>query len=358
MATLSERDRITLLMMRGWGDQVRGYNSVTRLFNEHFREKNNKISKSTVVRTVQRFEETGSVKDRPKSGRPKVATSEENSLHVLQSFVEDPNISLRRVALAQDNSLGSASKIMKINKWHLYKIHLHQELSEDDFDKRIEFCETMMAMIDDDPHLLNNIVFSDEATFELTGNVNRHNSRYWSDTNPHWMRQNQTQYPQKLNVWAGIFNGQKVGPFFIDGNLDGPKYEAMLRDEIVPAIQALTNNQMEETYYQQDGAAPHYSRSVRRYLDEIFPGGWIGRRGSIEWPARSPDLTPLDFFLWGYLKSKVYRTKPQNLEDLRARIIYEMENIPLEMFRNSTQSFYNRLAHCQTTEGKHFEHLL
>ena len=111
------------------------------------------------------------------------------------------------------------------------------------------------------------------------------------------MRENSTQYPQKLNVWAGIFNGQKVGPFFIEGNLNGQKYETMLREEIVPAIQALTNNQMDEIYFQQDGAAPHYSRSVRRYLDQLFRDRWIGRKGSIEWPARSPDLTPLDYFL-------------------------------------------------------------
>jgi len=66
---------------------------------------------------------------------------------------------------------------------------------------------------------VNNIVFSDEATFELTGNVNRHNCWYWSDVNPHWKRDNHTQYPQKVNVWAGILNVRPVDPFFIEGNL-------------------------------------------------------------------------------------------------------------------------------------------
>ena len=54
----------------------------------------------------------------------------------------------------------------------------------------------------------------------------------------------------------------------------------------------------------------------------------------------------------------MYATKPQNLDELRARIIHEMEAIPLEMYQNATRAFYTRLAHCQTTEGKHFEHLL
>ncbi|CAB0036793.1 unnamed protein product, partial [Trichogramma brassicae] len=54
----------------------------------------------------------------------------------------------------------------------------------------------------------------------------------------------------------------------------------------------------------QDGAAAHYGRNVRNFLDGEFFDRWIGRRGTIEWPARSPDLTPLDFFLWWYLKGQ------------------------------------------------------
>jgi hypothetical protein len=41
---------------------------------------------------------------------------------------------------------------------------------------------------------------------------------------------------------------------------------------------------------------------VRRCLDRLFPGQWIGRRGSVEWPPRSPDLTPLDVLLVGAIE--------------------------------------------------------
>jgi len=76
-----------------------------------------------------------------------------------------------------------------------YKLHLIQELCEDDFDRRMQFCDFIMEMMNNDSLFLDNIVFSDEATFELTGNVNRHNCRYWSDINPHWLRENHTQHP-------------------------------------------------------------------------------------------------------------------------------------------------------------------
>lgn len=358
MAELTERERITLLMMRGWGELQRGYKAVRQLFNANFRGRNNAISKTTVIRTIQRFEDTGSVKDRPRSGRSKTATNEDKSLEVLQSFVEDPHTSINRVSQENEISFGSVHKILKLNKWHPFKMSLVHELSEDDYDRRMEFCETLMAMIIENPELLDNIVFSDEATFELTGNVNRHNLRYWSSDNPHWMRENHTQYPQKINVWAGIFRGQPVGPFFIEGNLTAAIYETLLREQVIPEIQRLADGNVEDVFFQQDGAPPHYGLNVRRYLTEIFQDRWIGRRGGIEWPARSPDLTPLDFFLWGYLKDKVYVTKPTDLADLRRRIEYEMQMIPPETYRNAVRGVYHRLAHCQAVNGQQFEHLL
>ena len=47
----------------------------------------------------------------------------------------------------------------------------------------------------------------------------------------------------------------------------------------------------------QDGAPPHYANPVKIWLNDKFAGKWLGRRGAIDWPARSPDLTPADFFL-------------------------------------------------------------
>ncbi|KAJ8949739.1 hypothetical protein NQ318_005061 [Aromia moschata] len=95
------------------------------------------------------------------------------------------------------------------------------ELAEDDFDRRILFCEQMMQMIDDNILQIENVLFSDESTFTLHGHVNRQNGHYWSSENPHWMRELYTQNPEKVNVWAGIIRENITGPFFIDGNLNG-----------------------------------------------------------------------------------------------------------------------------------------
>ena len=65
--------------------------------------------------------------------------------------------------------------------------------------------------------------------------------------------------------------------------------------------------------FQQEGAHPHYAIAVREILDDHLQNRWVGRRGPIEWPARSPDLTACDYLWWGYLKEKVYARKPQDV---------------------------------------------
>lgn len=357
MAKLSEQERITILMMRGWGDRERSYNQVRMLFNNTFRNDLDPVSKSTVERTVQRFTEHGIVKDLQRTGRPKSVATDEKQMRIAEAFVENPHLSLRRASDEHDISHETVRKILKNIKFHPYKIHLVHELNEDDPDRRIEFCERMMQRIDENPPFLYNIVFSDEATFTLKGEVNRHNCRYWTDTNPAWFIDSHTQYPQKLNVWAGILNDRLIGPFFIDGNLDARKYEDLLEHQIIPKIREIVRDNFDITWYQQDGAAAHFGVHVRAYLDEHFPRRWIGRRGEIEWPPRSPDLTPLDYFLWGYLKSKVYATRPQNLEELRNRILQEAALIDRQMIRKSVEHFYTRLAFCQEAGGFQFEHL-
>lgn len=165
------------------------------------RDENSVIFKSTVERTVKRFEETGSVKSCPKSGCPVSATGDEKQLDIALSFVEDPHLTIRKAAQQPSISVGSMHNILKKKlKFHPFKVHIVQELSEDDFNRRLGFSEIMMTRIDTNPNFLYEIIFSDEAIFQLNGNVNRHNCRFWSDSNSRWMIEAHTQYPEKCNV--------------------------------------------------------------------------------------------------------------------------------------------------------------
>lgn len=356
MPQLTERERIEILMMIGFGDRTRSHAEVCRLFN-NLHPNHNPISRSTVTKTLTRYNLNGNVRNSFKSGRPKTATDETTTLNVALELEETPQTSTTSLALNNDISRRSIGRILRKEKYYPYKVRLVQELSEDDYDRRVEFCEQLLEICNNDPNFASNIVFSDEASFCLNGTVNRHNCRYWSIRNPHWIQEAHTQHHQKINVWIGIFRNRIIGPFFIDGTLTGQKYLELLRRQIVPAIEQNREVPL-NVWFQQDGAPPHYERNVCNFLNEIFPYRWIGRRGFIEWPARSPDLNPLDFFLWGHLKSVVYTHRPNNLEDLRQKIIDEVAKIHERTLVNVTQEFVHRLAHCLAVDGSHFEHLL
>lgn len=111
-------------------------------------------------------------------------------------------------------------------------------------------------------------------------------------------------------------------------------------------------------WLQHDGAPPHFSRDVRRILDGQYPGRWIGRGGPQNWPARSPDLNPLDFFLWGHLKNFIYSVPIETEDQLRNRIQDAFATVTPEMVMESKSSLLRRARICLQMNGAHFEHLL
>lgn len=76
------------------------------------------------------------------------------------------------------------------------------------------------------------------------------------------------------------------------------------------------------------------------------------------WPPRSPDLTPLDFFLWGHIKNEVYSTEPQDVNDLKNQIVSACANIEPHVLKRVVQSMKKRFMACVAVEGRHFEHYL
>ena len=64
----------------------------------------------------------------------------------------------------------------------------------------------------------------------------------------------------------------------------------------------------------------NWALKVRASLDDAFPDNWIGRGGPTAGSARSPDVTPLDFFLWGYVKGRFYKTPVNDMDHLNEKI--------------------------------------
>jgi len=162
-----------------------------------------------------------------------------------------------------------------------------------------------------------------------------------------------------VNVWRGLFGNKLIGPFVSGNNLTGNTYEVFLRNVLPGLWQDMPLMIRSQMYFQHDGAPPHHTRHMRGYLKESFPNRWLGRGGPVAWPQRSPDLTPLDYYLWGHMKTLVYETKIDSREELRRRILAVAEHIRNhpDNIASATHSLLMRTENCIATGG-HFEQLL
>ncbi|GFV40981.1 uncharacterized protein TNCV_2665721 [Trichonephila clavipes] len=151
----------------------------------------------------------------------------------------------------------------------------------------VEWAQNEIAVV---PDFHKRILFSDEAHFWLNGYVNKQNCRIWSEANPQVYVETPL-HPEKLTVWCALWAGGIIGPYFF-------------------------KKTMKELKFQQDGATCHTARATNDLLKDTFGDCLISRFGPVNWPRRSCDLTPLDYFLWNYVKSLVYADKPQTLDHL------------------------------------------
>ena len=127
----------------------------------------------------------------------------------------------------------------------------------------------------------------------------------------------------------------------------------MLQEFVGPRISEMFGDDG-EIYFQQDGAPPQYHRDIRAHFDAAFPDIWIGGRGTIEYPAPYPDLTPMDFFLWGYLKDKFYRIKSRTFDALKLKIERQCRDIPNDFFCDVCKSLGAQYQRCVDNNGHLF----
>lgn len=284
--------------------------------------------------------------------RVRVQNEPDSTWHVLATVAENPRLSVRQISQTTNLHFTTVHKILKKNKYNAYKLQIHQELRPG------AFAFQMMEKSNDDRDFLSSIIFTDESSFTLHNEPNTQNNRMWASENPHRVFHGRTQYPEKVNVWAGILGNNIIGPFFIDGNLTGERFLQLLIEDIGPAVAEVSRN-LQTVWFQMDGCPAHNYQPVREFLNESFNGNVISTHGTIQWPARSPDLAPNDFFLWGHLKSKIYtEERIQSLDELRNRIRLQCAAINRLQFANVRREFYDRLGHCLTVDGDTFEQFL
>ncbi|GFX20507.1 uncharacterized protein TNCV_3488641 [Trichonephila clavipes] len=116
-------------------------------------------------------------------------------------------------------------------------------------------------------------------------------------------------------------------------------------------IPELNNHEVQELWFQQDGATCHTARGTIDLLKDTFGDLLISRFGPVNWPPRSCDLTPLDYFLWGYVKSLVYADKPQTLDHFEDNIRRVIADIRPQMLEKVIENWTSRLDYIRSSRG-------
>ncbi|GFU69137.1 transposable element Tc3 transposase [Trichonephila clavipes] len=179
------------------------------------------------------------------------------------------------------------------------------------------------------------IIFKiDEAHFWLNGYVNKQNCRIWSEANPHVYVETPL-HPEKLTVWCALWAGGIIGPYFFK-NDEGHN----------------------ELWFHQDCATCHTARATIDLLKDTFVDRLISRFGPVNWPPRSCNLTPLDYFLWGYVKSLVYADKPQTSDHLEDNIRRVIADIRAQMLEKVIESWTSRLDYIRASRGSHMTKII
>lgn len=283
----------------------------------------------------------------------------------LEAVQQHPGTSTRRVA----GQLGvSKNTVWRI--WHqhgLYPYHKQkvQPLNPNDYEPRVNVVNWYLERLAQQEEFPSLILFSDEATFSRDGILNTKNNIEWATENPHSVYEKGHQVQFSINIWMGVVGDQLIGPYLLPPRLNAENYLVFLREVLPELLEAVPLHIRQNMIFQHDGAPAHFGRIVRNHLNQMFPHRWIGRSAAndvavITWPARSPDLNPLDFCLWGWMKELVYKTPVESEEDLIARILAAaliIQETP-DIFANIRESMRKRCDACVQVNGAQFEQLL
>ena len=149
----------------------------------------------------------------------------------------------------------------------------------------------------------------------------------------------------------------QIGPIELPARLNGENYLQFLQNSLDGFIEAaeLPEDIRNDIIFLHDGCPAHYYRRVVAYLNERFPNRWIGRGSTVPWPARSPDLNVCDYFLWGHIKSIVYKEDTRDRAETLTRIRQAFASITPQMIQKATENITKRLDLCIRNEGRHFE---
>lgn len=291
----------------------------------------------------------------------KSARSEENVEAVRRSAEVTPKKSVRRRSGELGVSKSSVHRILRQDlKMKAYQISVHQGLTANSMLARRTMCAWFLRQLEQAEDFLKSIWFSDEAHFYLNGNVNSRNYRHWATERPDEVIQ-RNLHVQKATAWVALSARGVIGPFwFCDENgatvtVTADRYISVL-GQFWRSLGRFCGHERANQWLMQDGATPHTAKRVIKWLRDHFDERVISRLMDHPWAPHSPDLNPLDFFLWGHLKDKMSGEQFETLDELKNRVQQLARAVTTQQCEDTIHHFVYRLTSCLERGGGHFEH--
>ena len=304
------------------------------------------IPKSTVNRILAKFKKNKTVARNKGSGRPKKLAVYEEKL-VLNEIEENPKISLRKISKKiEAKTQKKVSHATIRNSLNGFGIKCHSPIKKPflrpvHIKRRFEISEAIIKMPE---KISKTIIFSDESKFNL----------FYSDGQQYvWRNKNSGLQNKNLSktikggggsvmVWA-CFSHSGVGNIkIIEETMTGPVYVDILSRNLFESADKMG---LHSFIFQQDNDPKHTSCIAKEFFAE-------NNINALEWPARSPDLNPIEH-LWAHIKIKIAERMPKNISELKRFIIEEWNGIPKEVCEKYALSFKNRALAIYKAGGNH-----
>lgn len=295
-------------------------------------------------------------KPRPKTYQKE--NKENETINVLACVAADPTTSLRNIEKDIGVVPSKSSHLLKTNKFKCYKPRKTHHLHPGDSERRVQFCNWYLNMLREDELFFTKIIWTDETRITSDGIFNRHNNHLWADHNPHQQVNRVYQGRFGFNVWVALLGNRVLAYEVFEENLNSEIYFNILERHIISYLDNIPLQERESLFFQHDGAPPHNAAIVVNCLNTNFGEKWLANNGPIRWPARSPDITPLDFYFWGFLKNKIYSVRSNTVEELRENFEAALRSIKHLNIWNSMNGVRRRCQLCINANGLQFEHLL
>ena len=301
-----------------------------------------------IDRLWDRYIQTGSTMDRPRSGRPRV-TSARDDQYIVNCALRQRSLNSRRLReqFRAGTNINVSDQTIR-NRLHARNLRARRHVVRQPLTRRHRIARRQWALV----HRRwtraqwRRVMFSDESRF----NLDHHDGRMlvWRRPRERYATACIAEHDRwgggSVMVWAGIWSTGRTDLVVVNGNMNWRRY---LNDVIIPVVQPKLQRIGNGAIFQDDNARPHRARAVQDYLRQHG----IQR---MDWPAKSPDMNPIEH-LWDLLERRV-RSRPQvpqTLAQMRQALIDEWRNIPQVEITNLINSMRRRCTELFRENGGH-----